>query len=125
MAVILVVEDDENIAQLLEFMFRREGHTVIKFADGESALTHIKTASPPNAVILDWMLPYRDGLELLTTMRSMTTWSSVPVIMLSARTLERDAVTALDAGANDYVSKPFQPEELLARVRRVLPRQPN
>jgi DNA-binding response OmpR family regulator len=122
MTTILIVEDDENIAQLLIFMFRREGHEVTRFSDGAAALHHIEHASAPDVVLLDGMLPYRDGLELLKSIRALKAWSSVPVIFLSARTLERDVVAALDAGATDYVSKPFQPEELLARVRRVLPK---
>ncbi len=122
MANILIVEDDENIAQLLVFMFRREGYEVTRFSDGAAALHYIEHASPPDVALLDGMLPYRDGLELLKSMRALTAWASVPVIFLSARTLERDVVAALDAGATDYVSKPFQPEELIARVRRVLPK---
>lgn len=122
MASILVIEDDENIAQLLAFMFRREGHDVGRLADGEAAFLHIKSDTPPDAVILDYMLPYRDGIELLRLMRSLPRWAAVPVVMLSGKTLEREVITALDAGANDYVTKPFQPDELMARVRRLLPR---
>jgi DNA-binding response OmpR family regulator len=122
MAVILVIEDDANIAELLSFMLNREGHEVVHLADGEAARLHIERALPPDLVLLDGLLPYVDGLELLGTIRTLASWSAVPVIMLSARSLERDIVAALDAGANDYVSKPFQPDELLARVRRVLRR---
>lgn len=120
MASILIVEDDDNIAELLQFMVEREGHQAQRFADGEAAYQHITAAQPPNLVLLDAMLPYRDGLSLLSTLRSQPAWRSVPVVMLTARSLERDVVTALDAGASDYVIKPFQPHELLARVRRLL-----
>lgn len=118
MAQILVVEDDTNIAQLLEFMLEREGHATTLLADGEAAAQHIASAAPPDLVLLDAMLPYRDGLSLLATMRASAAWRQVPVLMLTARSLERDIVQALEAGASDYVVKPFQPQELLARVRR-------
>lgn len=118
MASILVIEDDDNIAQLLEFMLAREGHAVQILADGETARRHIVAQAPPALVLLDSMLPYRDGMALLGDMRAQPGWGTVPVIMLTAKSLERDIVRALEAGASDYVVKPFQPQELLARVRR-------
>jgi two-component system alkaline phosphatase synthesis response regulator PhoP len=118
MAAILVIEDDDNIAQLLEFMLEREGHTVQILPDGEVARSHVATQAPPALVLLDSMLPYRDGMALLGDMRAQPGWGVVPVIMLTAKSLERDIVRALEAGASDYVVKPFQPQELLARVRR-------
>jgi DNA-binding response OmpR family regulator len=118
MAQILVVEDDSNIAQLLEFMLEREGHATTVLVDGEAAARHIASAAPPDLVLLDAMLPYRDGLSLLGSIRASESWRRVPVLMLTARSLERDIVQALEAGASDYVVKPFQPQELLARVRR-------
>jgi two-component system alkaline phosphatase synthesis response regulator PhoP len=118
MAAILVIEDDDNIAQLLEFMLEREGHTVQILPDGEVARSHVATQAPPALVLLDSMLPYRDGMALLGDVRAQPGWGVVPVIMLTAKSLERDIVRALEAGASDYVVKPFQPQELLARVRR-------
>jgi two-component system alkaline phosphatase synthesis response regulator PhoP len=118
MAAILVIEDDDNIAQLLEFMLEREGHAVQILPDGEAARRHIAEQAPPALVLLDFMLPYRDGMTLLGDMRAQGGWGAVPVIMLTAKSLERDIVRALEAGASDYVVKPFQPQELLARVRR-------
>ncbi len=120
MADILVVEDDEHIAQLLGFMLEREGHRVIHLADGEAAHQHVVSEAPPALVLLDAMLPYRDGLALLGEMRARPAWAQVPVLMLTARSLEKDIVHALEAGASDYVVKPFQPQELLARVRRFM-----
>jgi two-component system, OmpR family, alkaline phosphatase synthesis response regulator PhoP len=120
MPTILVVEDDDNIAELLRFMLEREGHGVTVLVDGQAAHQHITSQSPPDLVVLDAMLPYRDGMALLATMRGQPSWSAVPVLMLTARSLERDIVAALDAGASDYVVKPFQPQEMLARVRRLL-----
>ena len=124
MASILVVEDDDNIAQLLLFMLEREGHAVTVLSDGEAAQAHIASQPPPRLVLLDSMLPYRDGPSLLKQMRARDAWRTVPVVMLTARSLERDIVDALDAGASDYVIKPFQPHELLACVRRLLSAAP-
>jgi two-component system, OmpR family, alkaline phosphatase synthesis response regulator PhoP len=121
MADILVIEDDENIAELLGFMLRRDGHQVRVVPDGEVAHQHITSGDPPpDLVLLDAMLPYRDGITLLQTMRKQTSWQQVPVVMLTARSLESDIVRALDVGASDYIVKPFQPQELMARVRRLL-----
>ncbi len=120
MASILIIEDDESIAELLRFMVERDGHEVELLADGSAAHHHILTAPAPALVLLDAMLPYRDGLTLLADMRALDNWRAVPVIMLTAKSLERDIVRALEAGASDYVLKPFQPQELMARVRRLL-----
>jgi DNA-binding response OmpR family regulator len=122
MAQILVIEDDDNIAQLLQFMLEREGHEVEVLADGEAARRHVGVQEPPTMVLLDFMLPYRDGISLLGDIAARPEWKNVPVIMLTAKSLERDIVRALEAGAADYIVKPFQPQELMARVRRLLPR---
>ncbi len=114
----LVVEDDENIAHLLSFMLKREQYRVHSASDGRMAKAFIESNPPPNLVLLDVMLPFLDGFELVALIRANAAWQAVPVIMLTAKTQERDAVRALDAGANDYIHKPFAPNELLARVRR-------
>lgn len=118
---VLVVEDDEHIAQVLRFMLERQGYQVTHMADGRAAAAHIATAAAPGLVLLDVMLPYIDGFELVRMIREQPAWDGVPVLMLTAKNTERDTVRALDAGANDFVIKPFQPNELLARVRRHLP----
>jgi DNA-binding response OmpR family regulator len=120
MAEVLVVEDDRVIAELLMHLLRREGHAVTHLADGDAAFRHIGSGAPPALVLLDAVLPYRDGASLLAEMRRRDTWRAVPVVMLTGRSLERDVVQALEAGATDYVTKPFQPQELLARIRRLL-----
>ena len=120
MSSILIIEDDASIAALLSFMVEREGHQVELLVDGAAAQRHIVGAAPPDLVLLDAMLPYRDGLTLLADMRALDRWKGIPVIMLTAKSLERDIVRALEIGASDYVLKPFQPQELMARVRRLL-----
>lgn len=115
----LIVEDDEHIAHLLQFMLAREGYAVHVAAEGRAGKAFIETQPPPAFVLLDVMLPFLDGFQLVALLRAQPGWESVPVVMLTAKTQERDIVRALDAGANDYVVKPFQPSELLARVRRL------
>ena len=123
-AVALVVEDDEHIAQLLRFMLERGGYRVELAADGRAGQQFIRTQPAPDIALLDMMLPFVDGLQLVQQVRVQPGWERVPVVMLTAKAQERDIVRALDAGANDYVVKPFQPEELMARLRRVAKVQP-
>lgn len=117
--VALVVEDDAHIAQLLKFMLERAGYHVDLAAEGRAGQAYIQGRSRPAVCVFDVMLPFIDGLALVALARSTPGWETVPVIMLTAKAQERDIVRALDAGANDYVVKPFQPDELLARLRRV------
>jgi len=117
---VLVIEDDEHISQVLRFMLERQAYQVVHMADGRAATNHIATANPPALVLLDVMLPYVDGFEIVQLIRSTEGWREVPVLMLTAKNTERDTVRALDAGASDFIIKPFQPQELLARVRRFL-----
>lgn len=123
---ILVVEDDEHIGQVLKFLLERQGYRVGLFNDGLAARDGIEApaAEVPCMILLDVMLPYIDGFELVKIIRARTGWDAVPIVMLTAKTMEQDIVRALDAGANDYVVKPFQPNELLARIRRFLKGKP-
>lgn len=121
-SAILVVEDDEHIAYILRFLLERHGFQVEHAADGRQALQRF-SQPPPDLVLMDIMLPYHDGLELLGHLRGTPAWAGTPVLMLTAKAREGDIVRALDAGADDYVTKPFQPEEVLARVRRMLRKQ--
>ena len=117
---ILMVEDEEDIAFLIRYMLERHGFVVDHAADGRQALEHFAQAEPPDLTLMDIMLPYHDGLELIERLRAQPGWGSVPVLMLTAKAREVDIVRALELGADDYVTKPFQPEELLARIRRLL-----
>ena len=119
--LVLVVEDDDHIAQVLRFMLERQSYRVVHLADGRAASEHIHNAMErPDLVLLDVMLPYIDGFEIVGQIRARAEWKDTPVIMLTAKNTERDTVRALDAGTNDFVIKPFQPQELVARVRRFL-----
>jgi len=118
--IAMVVEDDEIVVVLLESMLSRRGFQVEIARDGRQALNLIDTlADPPTFVLLDVMLPYFDGFDLIRKIREQVAWNGVPIIMLTAKSQERHIVRALDDGANDYVVKPFRPGELMARIRRV------
>ena len=110
---ILVVEDEKSIAHFISTVLNNNGYETIQVPTGREALTMIASHCP-DLIILDLGLPDMDGLEILRQVRE---WSSLPVVVVSARTHERDKVTALDSGADDYLTKPFGTGELLARVR--------
>ena len=118
----LVVEDDSQIAHILRFILEREGFAVHVAADGRSAEQLIAALDPPAIVTLDVMLPHQDGYALLALIRARPGWEKVPVVLLTAKAQEKDIVRALDGGANDYLVKPFKPDELRARVRRLVKR---
>ena len=120
---ILMVEDEEDIAFLIRFLLERNGYAVEHAADGRQALDYLVDSPVPDLVLLDIMLPYHDGLEILERLRTQPNWQTVPVLMLTAKAREADIVRALELGADDYVTKPFQPDELLARLRRFMRRR--
>ena len=115
----LVIEDSEYTAYLLAFMLGRAGYEVTTVRNGRDAQILIGGEATPDIVLLDLMLPHVDGFELLTEMRESPKWRGVPVLVLSSKVLEGDVVRAFELGANDYVTKPFRPQELLARVKRL------
>jgi DNA-binding response OmpR family regulator len=116
----LVIEDSEYTAYLLAFLLERAGYDVTTVRNGRDAQTTIGGDASFDVVLLDLMLPHLDGFELLTQLRERPGWHSVPVLILSAKVLEGDVVRAFELGASDYVTKPFRPQELLARVNRLL-----
>jgi len=115
---ILVVDDEEHIIELVELYLGKEGYAVVSASDGAAALERF-SLEKPDLLVLDIMLPGRDGLEVLREIRKS---SQVPVIMLTARESEVDKVVGLELGADDYLTKPFSPRELVARVKAVLRR---
>lgn len=118
---VLVVEDEPDIRNLLVLHLEREGFAARTARTGAEVLRQVKTA-PPDLILLDLMLPELDGLEVCRRLRGDPATASIPVIMLTARGEEVDRVVGLELGADDYVSKPFSPKELLARIRAVLRR---
>jgi two-component system phosphate regulon response regulator PhoB len=119
---ILVVEDEPAIQELVSFTCATHGYTVRR-ADSVGAAQQAIKAELPDLVILDWMLPDRGGIDLLRDLRAQERTRALPVIMLTARSAESDKVAGLDAGADDYVVKPFSPRELASRVRAVFRRR--
>jgi two-component system, OmpR family, KDP operon response regulator KdpE len=115
---ILVVDDERGLRRALDINLRARGYDVVLAEDGRSALT-AASREPPDAVVLDLGLPDIDGVEVIEGLRG---WSEAPILVLSARTNEQDKVVALDAGADDFVTKPFGMDELLARLRAALRR---
>ncbi len=119
-ATILLIEDEDITAAMLTFLLERLGYATVRLNDGREACAHIDHHDPPALVISDVMLPYRNGLHVLSHIRNHPKWSQVPVIMLTSDSSEHDIQQALDSGANDYVVKPFNPRELTARLQRFL-----
>lgn len=115
-ARILVVEDDPDLGQLLRFQLEQAGYQVRVNATGAGLPAQLAEFEP-SLVVLDWMLPAADGLELLRQLRRQPRTARLPVILLTARGEEADRIRGLDVGADDYVSKPYSPRELLARIR--------
>ena len=119
--LILIVEDEQALVTLLRYNFEAAGYAVATALDGDEALMAIAERRP-DLIVLDWMLPSISGLEVCRQIRRKPETRDVPVIMLTARGEEADRVRGLDSGADDYVTKPFSPAELVARVRAVLRR---
>lgn len=118
---VLIVEDEKALAEILEYNFKKEGYTVDTALDGEIALDKI-IFKAPDLIILDWMLPKLSGIELCRKVRSNKKVKNIPIIMLTARGEEKDRLKGLEMGADDYVTKPFSINELLARAKAVLKR---
>ncbi len=119
--LVLVVEDEAALVTLLRYNLEREGFRVVEARDGEEAMLQI-AEQMPDLVILDWMLPLMSGIEVCRQLRRLPETRRLPIVMLTARGEEGDKLRGLDAGADDYVTKPFSPSELIARLRAVLRR---
>ena len=119
--LVLIVEDEAPLATMLRYNLEKQGFRVEEAGDGQEALTRIAEAQP-DLVLLDWMLPVMSGIEVCRQIRRRATTRDLPVIMVTARTEDQDAVRGLNTGADDYITKPFNMESLLARMRALLRR---
>jgi two-component system alkaline phosphatase synthesis response regulator PhoP len=119
---ILIIEDDSDIIELLEYNLTREGYRVEAARSGEDGLQRAQS-SPPDLIILDLMLPGTNGLEVCRALKKETRTDRIPVVMLTAKSDEADIVAGLELGADDYITKPFSPRVLLARLRAVMRRR--
>jgi DNA-binding response OmpR family regulator len=118
---ILIIEDEKDIVRMLEYNLRKEGFRTLSARDGESGLDTAKREHP-DLLLLDVMLPGIDGLEICKSIKNYKKTANIPIIMLTARSQEADKVVGLELGADDYVTKPFSPRELVARVKALLRR---
>lgn len=121
-ATVLVVEDEPAIQELIAYNLKQAGHQPLRADNAEHALRLVQEALP-DLVLLDWMLPGLSGIELARRLRADRRTKAIPIIMLTARADEHDKLTGLDTGADDYITKPFSPRELTARVKAVLRRR--
>lgn len=119
---VLICDDDPLLRELMQFRLTSKGYEVIQAVDGDEALEKTRSERP-DLVVLDAMMPKSDGFEVLTRIKGDPALAATPVIMLTARKTEKDIVSALEKGADDYLVKPFIPEELLARLSRLLARR--
>jgi two-component system alkaline phosphatase synthesis response regulator PhoP len=118
---ILIVDDEKDIVKMIDYNLKKEGFRTVTAYDGEKALSLAKKEFP-DLIILDLMLPGADGLEVCKELRKESSTSAIPVIMLTAKTKESDKIVGLELGADDYVTKPFSPKELIARIKALLRR---
>lgn len=118
---ILLIEDDQSLTELIRYNLEAEDFEVICVQDGEEGLLQAEE-TPPDMILLDWMLPNLSGIEICRRLRRNPETAHVPVIMLTARAEESDRIRGLDTGADDYVTKPFSPRELVARIQAILRR---
>jgi DNA-binding response OmpR family regulator len=119
---IVVADDEIDVRELVAYRLSRSGYEVVEASDGEQAL-RLALENPPDLAVLDVMMPKLDGYELTRRLRAEPSTQRVPVILLTARAQEADVSQGFEAGADDYLRKPFNPDELLARVRAVLGRR--
>ena len=119
---VLVVDDEPDLLELIHYNLTKAGYDVACVLSGEEALAHVH-ASPPDLIVLDVLLPGLDGLEVCKALRRNPTTAGIPIVMLTARSEDADVVAGLELGADDYLTKPFSPRVLLARIKAVLRRQ--
>jgi len=122
LATILIVEDEEDIQELIAYNLEKAGHSAIRAGDAEQALELVR-AELPHLIVIDWMLPGMSGIELARSLRANKRTESIPLIIVTARGSEQDKLAGLEIGADDYMTKPFSPRELNARVKAVLRRR--
>jgi DNA-binding response OmpR family regulator len=118
---ILIIEDDRDIVGMVEYNLKEDGYDTISAFDGQSGITLAKKHRP-DLIILDIMLPIKDGFEVCKILKNEDITADVPIIILSAKSQETDKVVGLELGADDYITKPFSPRELLARIKAILRR---
>ena len=118
---ILIVEDNKSISDLISLHLKKNNFEYLVVHNGEDALSHLETFMP-DFVILDWMIPGLSGLEVLRRIRNKQEYKNLPILMLTAKNSEQDKIISFESGLDDYITKPFLPSELIARVKAILKR---
>lgn len=118
---VLIAEDEDAISAVVKYNLRKQGYNVYEVNDGADALDYAKS-NKPDVIILDWMLPTMSGIDVCKNLREYHDTLNIPIIMLTAKSEELDKITALERGADDYMTKPFSPNELVARIKAILRR---
>jgi DNA-binding response OmpR family regulator len=116
---VLLVEDDPVVSHMVQHLLNRDGFGVTHASDGRQALEMLETETPTSVIVLDLMLPFAGGFEVLDRARALPAWTKVPILMLTSKSVESVVFSAFGAGVDDYLVKPFSPEDLVARVRRL------
>jgi DNA-binding response OmpR family regulator len=116
---ILVVEDDEDLLRMMHRMLSLVGDVAMA-ADGEIAMQLMEKGPPPQLVITDWMMPRKDGLTLVKEMKAQEKLKNIPVVILTAKSAPRDVISGINSGARHYLTKPFKPDDLISKVKKVL-----
>jgi DNA-binding response OmpR family regulator len=116
---ILIVEDDQDLLRMMQRMLDGIAD-VVTATDGEQALKLLATGAPPDLMITDWMMPRKDGLTLVKEMKQDSRLKQIPVVILTAKTGPRDVIAGINSGARHYLTKPFKPDELISKVKKVL-----
>jgi DNA-binding response OmpR family regulator len=116
---ILVVEDDEDLLRMMHRMLSLIGDVAMA-ADGEIAMQLLEQGPPPQLVITDWMMPRKDGLTLVKEMKAQEKLKNIPVVILTAKSAPRDVISGINSGARHYLTKPFKPDDLISKVKKVL-----
>lgn len=119
MAKVLIIEDDEHIWKIIEYRLKKEKHDLVWASDGLQALEILETIKP-DLIISDIMIPYMDGIQILKKIKTDDELKDIPIIMLTSKAQEKDITKALELGAQDYITKPFSPSELILRVNKAL-----
>ena len=117
---VMIIDDDVLIARLLSHWLMQRGFDVEIAKNGREAIETLESGAPPRLILLDVMMPFADGFEVLTQIRARKDWEKVPIIMLTSKSNETSVVRAFEAGVDDYVTKPFKPAELMVRMNRLL-----
>jgi DNA-binding response OmpR family regulator len=116
---IMIVEDDQDLLRMMQRMLTSIGEVAIA-GDGEQALKLLRSGAHPDLLITDWMMPRKDGLTLVREMKQDSALKRIPVVLLTAKTGPRDVIAGINSGARHYLTKPFKPDELIAKVKKVL-----